>query len=190
MVAWYFEISCLFFTHIFIWTFFYFCIYWPCPFQFWFYFRKFLLGAEPWPTKTLGVSYKSSHRLDCSSHFIRNRYCLLGEVAKPLPVLTATLQLACHSFQLVHVGSFFCSHVCQIPHCFHLFSPTQMLTPACLQRITVCLVTTSFQRIFVLLTSFSVSRFGKIRTFCCHCPSSCFIKQKLIFKLIYHEVCF
>lgn len=46
--------SCsLFLSPIFIWTFPFFCIYWPCPGQFWFHAQQLLLGIQPCPERTL-----------------------------------------------------------------------------------------------------------------------------------------
>lgn len=106
-MAWFlWDFLSLFLTHIFIWAFSFFCIYGLYPVQFWFHSKKFLLGTEPWSIRTLGIHFESSYIEDCytTASYMAGTP-LLGDVAKPLPVLAATLQLACHAFQLVYVGS-------------------------------------------------------------------------------------
>lgn len=125
-------------------------------------------------------------------------FLLLGiqQTTPPPPQCSchASAGLPCMPTSTHFAGCLFCSQVCQLPLLFHLLPPTQTLTPACLLRVVVNLVTSFLSKpwIFVLLTRFSdfLWRFAATA----HLPQvswfNSFNKQKWVLNLIYHKVCF
>lgn len=130
--------------------------------QSWFHSQQVLVGVEPHPGKSLGVSFETLCWQDCSSSFISSRYsCIIGcsktTPSQNCPFKTALPCLSVNICWLLWGPFLLPSGLSYAPLLFSVFAQT-MLAPVYILRTVVYHVTSfSFKflsRTLILLISF------------------------------------